>query len=112
MPKKPPRNNQRNRAVRTVQSAATVLQRLAARREGAGISVEKQALEKALLRVPATLRSYVVGAIDRPDELVIFMESAAWAARLKLALADAANEGARTTVKVAPRGAAPRTISG
>lgn len=112
MPKKPPRNNQRNRAVRTVQSATTVLQRLALRREGSGISVEKQALEKALLRVPAALRGYVVGAVDKPDELVIFMESAAWAARLKLALAAAANEGGRTTVKVAPRGAASRLKSG
>lgn len=110
MPKKPPRDNPRNRAVRTVQSAASILQRLTARREG--ISVEKQALEKALERVPVALRRHVAGAVDRPGELIIFMDSAAWAARLKLALAGAANEGTRTTVKVAPRGAAGRLKSG
>jgi hypothetical protein len=105
MPKKTPRNNRRNRAARTVQSAATVLQRLIPRRTGAGISIEKQSLEKALLRVPEFLRPHVVGAVDKPEELVIFMESAVWAARLKLALADTRLAGdTRTTVKVAPRG--------
>jgi hypothetical protein len=110
MPKKTPRNNRRNRAARTVQSAATVLQRLIPRRAAAGISIEKQSLEKALLRVPEFLRPHVVGAVDKPEELVIFMESAAWAARLKLALAGDINPagGARTIVKVAPRGATTR----
>jgi hypothetical protein len=110
MPKKPPRNNRRNRAARTVQSAATVLQRLIPQRASAAVSFQKQVLGKALLRVPESLRPRVVSAIDKPEELVIFMESAVWAGRLKLALAadTVPAGGARITVKVAPQGAVRR----
>ena len=110
MPKKPPRDNRRNRAARTVQSAAAVLQRLIPRSTGARIPLGKQPLEKALLLVPESLRPRVVSAIDKPEELVIFMESAVWAGRLKLALAADTGlaGGARITVKVAPQGAARR----
>ena|SRR6185369_7010967 len=110
MPKKPPRDNPRNRAPRTVQSAAAVLQRFAQRREGAGISLADQSLEKTRARLPQILRAHVVGAVEKPEELVIFTESAAWAARLKLALAgDPGFAGSRRiTVKLAPRGATGR----
>jgi hypothetical protein len=110
MPKKPPRDNRRNRAARTVQSAAAVLQRLIPRRADAGFSSEKQPLEKALLRVPESLRPRVVSTVDKPEELVIFMESAVWAGRLKLALAadTGLTGGTRITVKVAPQGAVRR----
>jgi len=86
------------------------LQRLIARPAAAGLPFGKQPLEKALLRVPESLRPRVVSAVDKPEELVIFMESAAWAGRLKLALAADASHagGARITVKVAPRGAGRR----
>src|SRR5262245_45642194 len=115
MPKKPPRDNPGNRAPRTVQSAAKVLRRLTQLRESAGISLDKQPVEKALAGLPPELRAQVVGTVDKPEELVIFTASAAWAARLKLALAGGpgATGGRRITVKVAPRGASVRQpISG
>jgi len=110
MPKKPPRDNPRNRAPRTVQSAAAVLRRLTQQREGGGISLKNQSLEQTRARLPENLRVHVVGVVEKAEELVIFTESAAWAARLKLALAGSPEvaEGRRITVKLAPRGATGR----
>ena len=110
MPKKPPRDNQRNRAPRTVRSAAAVLQRLIPRRAGSEISLGNHVLEKVRAGLPENLRAHVVAAVEKPEELVIFTASAAWAARLKLALAEDSGVagGKRTTVKLAPQGGSGR----
>jgi hypothetical protein len=109
MPKKPPLHNPRHRAPRTVQSAATLLERIL-RRSATGISLKNQSLEKVRERFPESLREHVVDVLEKPEELVIFAASAAWAARLKLALAGqpALSPARRITVKLAPRGATAR----
>ena len=63
-------------------------------------------------RVPAALLSYVTGVVERDGELVVFAASAAWAVRLRYALAEleadlrAAGDGIeRVRVRVLP---APR----
>ncbi len=38
--------------------------------------------------MPADLQPRLVSCLEKPDELVLFAESAAWAGRLKLALAE------------------------
>ncbi len=110
MPKKPRRDNPGNRTTRTVQSAAAVLQRLATRRNAALIPFENQALEKLKARLPESLRPHVLEVVEKAGELIIFAESAAWAARLKLALAEGPDPvpAQRRTVKLAPRGASRR----
>jgi hypothetical protein len=79
-------------------------------RTAPGISLQDQSLERVRERFPESLREHVVSVLEKPEELVIFAASAAWAARLKLALADqpAVSPARRTTVKLAPRGAAGR----
>jgi hypothetical protein len=109
MPKKPPRDNPRNRTPGTVQSAAAVLRRVM-QRDGANIYLGNQIFEYFLTTLPEALRPHVLQVVERPGELVILADSAAWAARLRLALAGdpglAGNR--RTIIKVAPRGAAVR----
>lgn len=109
MPKKPVRDNPRHRAPRTVQSAANLLGKILAR-TAPGISLKDQSLERVRKRFPESLREHVVSVLEKPEELVIFAASAAWAARLKLALAEqpATPAARRTTVKLAPRGASAR----
>lgn len=109
MPKKPPRHNPPNRTPRTVQSAASILRRLNAQ-EGLGVSLENQNLETVRASLPEGLRGHVVGVLEKPEELVIFAESAVWVARLRLAFAaqPPAGSARRTIVKLAPRGAAIR----
>ena len=109
MPNKPRRHNLRKGAPRTVQSAASVLERIL-RRSAPGIPQKNQSLERVRERFPESLREHVVDVLEKPEELVIFAASAAWAARLKLALAEqpALAEARRTTVKLAPRGATAR----
>jgi len=107
MPKKPPRDNQRNRAPRTVQSAASVLHRIA-RRSLTDVYVDNQLVETLRSRLPVAVRGHVLRVIDKPQELVIFADSAAWAARLRLLLVQdpALVSGRSATVKVLPLGAA------
>lgn len=109
MPKKPPRNNQRNRAPRTVQDAPSILRRVM-QRSGVRISSENQSLGPILSQLPEVLRQHVVTVLDKGEELVILMDSAVWAARLKLALAGNPDlaAGRRTSIKVAPRGGGSR----
>ena len=109
MPKKPRRDNLRRGAPRTVQSAASVLDRVL-RRVAPVISLRNQSLERVRGLFPESLREHVVDVLEKPEELVIFAASAAWAARLKLALAEQSGptEARRTTVKLAPRGATSR----
>jgi hypothetical protein len=63
------------------------------------------AIERLCAGLPAGLRTHIVGGIEKADELVILVDSAAWAARLKLLLADAppGEETRRLTVRVMPR---------
>jgi hypothetical protein len=44
--------------------------------------------ERLIAQLPETLRQQVVNVVLKPGELVVFTESAAWAARLKLAIAE------------------------
>jgi hypothetical protein len=79
-------------------------------RTAPGISLQDQSLERVRERFPEALREHVVSVLEKPEELVIFAASAAWAARLRLALAEqpTASPARRTTVKLAPRGASAR----
>jgi hypothetical protein len=78
-------------------------------RSGVSISSENQIPEPLLAHLPETLRGHVITVVDKGEELVILTDSAAWAARLKLALAGSPElAGRRTSIKVAPRGSASR----
>jgi len=92
MPNKPPRNKQAAPRTRGTLSAAAVLQRVArkSRISLPQIASEGDAGLLELLRdsVPAELRSHIIEAILRPGELVVFTESAVWAGRLRVALAE------------------------
>lgn len=109
MPKNPPRDNQRNRVPRTVQSGPTILRRVM-QRSGMQIALGNQSVEPFLERLPESLRKHVIRVVPRGEDLVILTDSAAWAARLKLVLAQdpALVDNRLTSVKVAPRGAANR----
>lgn len=122
MPKKPPRDNPKYRASRTVQSAATVLHRISrssdvvppplpGSRRDAGSSPSH--IELILAGLPAPLRPHLSTCLLRPGEIVLFAQSATWATRLRVAAAEAAESGAyagiagspvpRITVRVAPQ---------
>jgi hypothetical protein len=117
MPKKPFRDNPKNRLPRTVQSAAGVLQRISQR---AGIALPPAAgvaavshIEMVRAHLPNDLRAHVVNCLIRPGEVVLFADTAAWATRLRMAACEAADAGAfsdlpeikgtaRITVRVTP----------
>jgi hypothetical protein len=117
MPKKPPRDNPRNRAVRTVQSAATLLRRIS-QKTGvvppplAGLAAGTSHIDVLRGLLPDGLGAHLVTCLVRPSELVLFADSAGWAARLRVAAAEIAETGAlipiagenpRITVRIAPR---------
>jgi hypothetical protein len=78
-------------------------------RSGLHISLENQWSEQFLQRLPEALRKHVIRVVEKGEEVVVLTDSAAWAARLKLVLAeDPGLAGRRTSVKVAPPGAASR----
>jgi hypothetical protein len=91
MPNKPPRNKQALPRNRGTLSAASVLQRVAHK---SGISLPQGAEDpKALLErlralLPEEMRSHIFQAHLRTGELVVFTESASWAGRLRVALAE------------------------
>jgi hypothetical protein len=109
MPKKVPRHNPAGGSYRTVQSAATLLQRI--NRSGAGALPAPQmaapaALEQLRQQLPEEVRPHLREVLEKPGELVLFTDSAVWAGRLKLAgpaLAGIA-AGRRQVVKLMPRG--------
>lgn len=109
MPKKVPRNNPAGGSYRTVQSAASLLQRIS-RRSGADNAVPQMAAAPALEQIrrllPVELRTHLLEVLEKPGELVLFTGSAVWAGRLKLAAADLAGvaAGRRQVVRVMPRG--------
>jgi hypothetical protein len=112
MPKKPARHNPIKRNARTVQSAASVLQRISVRSGvvATTIGADSVAIERLCGELPADLRAHVVGSVEKTDELVLLVESAAWAGRLKLALADLPPRAdpRRLTVRVMPRATTTR----
>lgn len=120
MPKKPPRDNPKYRAFRTVQSAATVLRRIS-QKSGVvappvpGTPGGPSHIEVIRAGLPEALRERLVTCLLKPEEIVLFAESAAWAARLRVAAVEAAETGvfdalagakARITVRISP-GPAP-----
>lgn len=107
MPKKPPHHNPAIRNVRTVQTAAAILQRVSVK-SGVVASTngaDSVAIERLCGQLPADLRTHLVGTVEKADEVVLLAESAAWAGRLKLALAELAPraDGRRLVVRVMPR---------
>lgn len=109
MPNKPPRDNRRNRAPRTIQSAALILQRVIGR-QGIDICHQNQLIESIRSQLPGALCEHVVGVVEKADELVILADSAAWAARLRLVLVELPGlaAGRRTSVRLVPAGAIKR----
>jgi hypothetical protein len=114
MPKKPPRNNRQSGNPRTVHSAATLLQRINLKaagpapyvsRAGAGPDGTSDSLLIGIQKLlPLTLAPHLVTCLEKPDELVLFADSAAWAGRLKLALAETPTVGAGRKVTVRVQG--------
>jgi hypothetical protein len=110
MPKKPPRNNPKDRDGRTVQSAASLLRRISQKSGGAMPSLGTAAaaislIERLRTRLPEELRTHLIEVLEKPGELVLFTDSAVWAGRLKLAVNDLAEiaAGRRQVVRVMPR---------
>lgn len=62
-------------------------------------------MEKVRAQLPEELWSRVASCLEKPGELVLFAESAAWAARLKLALAEQPPrpDGRRISVRIQPQ---------
>lgn len=121
MPKKPPRNNPKYRASRTVQSAASVLRRISQRTGVAppplpGVAGAPSHIDVIRAGLPEELRAHLVTCLLRPGEIVLFAVSAVWATRLRVAATEAAALGAfaeisgaataRITVRITPRNAA------
>jgi hypothetical protein len=59
-------------------------------------------LEHLRRQLPAEIGSHLVDAIHKEDELVCFVDSAAWAGRVKLAAADVPDftGGRRLTLRI------------
>jgi hypothetical protein len=79
-------------------------------RSGLHFPDSNQTSRNLLDRLPEALRGHVIQVLEKGEELVILTDSAAWAARLKLALAENPDpaDNRRTSVKVVPRGAVSR----
>jgi hypothetical protein len=108
MPKKPPRYNPTDRHLRTVQSAASLLRRISQKAGGipaAGPAATVPLVERLRTLLPQELQLHLVEALEKPGELVLFTDSAVWAARLKLAADELAGvaAGRRQVVRVMPR---------
>lgn len=110
MPKKPPRNNPSRLHDRTVQSAASLLQRISRKAGGTLPSPGAPAASDSLIQnlrslLPDELRPHLIEVLEKPGELVLFTDSAVWAGRLKLAALELAGlaAGRRQVVRVMPR---------
>lgn len=112
MPKKPPRDNPPGRQRRTVQSAASVLQRITRHSgvlqapQGPSPAPPESLLERVRGQLPAELRPHLLDAMEKEGELVCFVDSAVWAGRFRLAAAEtpALAAGSRLTLRVMPPG--------
>lgn len=118
MPNKPPRNKQAHSRTRATLSAATVLERIARK---SLISLPERApdgsaelLERLRGSLPEELRAHVTQVLLRSGEMIVFTESAVWAARLRVAIAELRGgvmsrelpelaEHQRLTLRVQPR---------
>lgn len=65
--------------------------------------------------LPDKLGTHVTGAVEQPEKLVVFAESAAWSGRIRFALAEleaeleaARGPGGKVEVRVLPKGAERR----
>jgi hypothetical protein len=114
MPKKPPRHNPQNRDGRTVQSAASLLQRISRKIGGApptagaapqAVRPGQTPLERLRKLLPPELQPHLVEVLEKSGELVLFADSAVWAGRLKLAAPQLAAiaAGRRQVVRVMPQ---------
>jgi hypothetical protein len=65
------------------------------------------AIQRLCGDMPEILRTHIVACVEKVDEIVLMADSPAWAARLKLLLADApvTTDTRRITVRVMPRDA-------
>ena len=95
MPVKPPRNKPPFRNSGTPRSAASLLQRITRQAGVNPLSNPKVAsrpplLERLRLSLPEDDRPHLLEVRQNDPELVFFADSAAWAARLRLALVDLA----------------------
>jgi|GEM_PF-3623030 len=115
MPNKPPRDKARRYGKTRPVAAGQLLQgdatglALAAIRQGAAAGAALR--QRLLTQLPEVLHEHVTAAIAKPGELVVFVDAAVWAARLKLALAETPPQlapevpaDARLTVRVMPGG--------
>jgi len=112
MPKKPPRNNPKARELRTVHtagdSAAALLQRISRRAQvvlpgGGGAGGAPSWLSRLQAALPAEQRPHLVEVLEKEGALLLFVDTAAWAARVRLSLPDlaAAMEGRQLEVRLA-----------
>lgn len=114
MPKKPPRNNPRDGDRRTLQSSASLLQRITAKagspRAALPLAGSTSLIEQVRKSLPEELRQHLVEVLEKPGELVLFADSAVWAGRLKLAVPELSGvlAGRRQTVRVMLPGASGR----
>jgi len=83
----------------------------------AGLAAGPSHIDVVRAALPAQLQARMVTCLLKPAEIVLFAESAAWAARLRVAAAEAAQAGAfdaiagaspRITVKITPPAAPAR----
>ena len=116
MPKYPPRDKQTRPRRARPRPAGDILQRATQGDALAAIRLGADGAEALRIRLVAQLhedlRPHVAAVIAKPGELVVFTDAAAWAARLKIALAESPPDlapdvpvGSRVTVRVMPTGA-------
>ena len=136
MPKKPPRDNPRNRNSRTIQGAAegvaNLLRRMSrrsdvilstadgsdtrashiARSANPAVCAAVSGSIRDIVRgaLPEELRPHVLDCLMRPAELVLFTDTAAWATRLRMAACEAAANGALSTLPAGVTGATKITV--
>ncbi len=119
MPKKPPRDNRKRPELRTVHTAgagvAALLQRITRRAQVVLPGAETLRgtpswLERLRAALPASQRPHLVEVLEKEQALVLFVDSAAWAGRIRLSLPELEElaPGRRLQVRLAARGPAGR----
>jgi hypothetical protein len=108
MPNKPPRNKQDGRKSGRPWSTADLLQRITHKsgRKPAEIPQVTEELtlrERLMAALSAELKPHFLDLREKPGELIVFTDSAVWATRIRLALAELALGQTKLTVKLMPR---------